>query len=145
MEWLLTLENLDARAKAFWKLFPRQKVFAFHGQLGAGKTTFIHRLCRSKSVTGNLGSPSFSIINEYLFPGGKIFHIDLYRLQGPAEAVEAGVEDCLYSGEICLLEWPERAPAILPEDTVHLTLHFMDEKTRRMELSGPPQINTNSI
>jgi tRNA threonylcarbamoyladenosine biosynthesis protein TsaE len=81
-------------------------------------------------VSSTVGSPTFSIINEYLFPGGKIFHIDLYRLKDEEEALRAGVEDCLYSGDICLVEWPDRAPAIFPPDTVHISISMTGPKTR---------------
>src|SRR6516162_11457218 len=114
MEWLVTLKNIQSVAKNIWQQFEGKKVFAFHGYLGAGKTTLIHALCEAKHVSSAVGSPTFSIINEYVSPHGKIFHIDLYRLKDEDEAIRAGVEDCLYSEEICLVEWPERAPGIFP-------------------------------
>jgi tRNA threonylcarbamoyladenosine biosynthesis protein TsaE len=98
--------------------------------MGAGKTTFIHALCDQKKVSSTVGSPTFSIINEYTYPGGSIFHIDLYRLKDAEEAIRAGVEDCLYSGNICLVEWPERAIDILPEDTISLHIRAIDPQTR---------------
>src|SRR5262249_191772 len=107
-----------------------KKVFAFHGQMGAGKTTFIHALCDVMKVTTAVGSPTFSIINEYGYPGGVVYHIDLYRLKDEEEAMRAGVEDCLYSGATCLVEWPERAPALFPADTVHVYLEAAEDETR---------------
>jgi tRNA threonylcarbamoyladenosine biosynthesis protein TsaE len=100
--------------------------------MGAGKTTFIHQLCEIRGVTDTVGSPTFSIINEYRYPGGSIFHIDLYRLKDEEEAIRAGVEDVLYSGEICLVEWPDRAPDIFPPDTVHVRLEVLDPDTRKI-------------
>lgn len=100
--------------------------------MGAGKTTFIHGLCEAKGVTDTVGSPTFSIINEYRYPGGRIFHIDLYRLKDEEEAIRAGVEDVLYSGDICLVEWPERAPEIFPPDTVQIRLEVLDPDTRKI-------------
>ena len=119
-------------------------VFAFHGDMGAGKTTFIHALCDVKGVKDVVGSPTFSIINEYVYTDNgdekKIFHIDLYRLKDEEEAIQAGVEDCLYSDHICLVEWPERAPGIFPEDTVHVyidTSRFSNPKAQnRQELTN---------
>jgi tRNA threonylcarbamoyladenosine biosynthesis protein TsaE len=130
MEQQFSLSDIQSVAKFFWKRFADGKVFAFHGEMGAGKTTFIHALCDTRGVSSTVGSPTFSIINEYLFPGGKIFHIDLYRLKDEEEALRAGVEDCLYSGDICLVEWPDRAPAIFPPDTVHISISMTGPKTR---------------
>ncbi|HTQ66095.1 MAG TPA: tRNA (adenosine(37)-N6)-threonylcarbamoyltransferase complex ATPase subunit type 1 TsaE [Puia sp.] len=132
MEWLVTLKNIQSVAKKIWQQFQGKKVFAFHGYLGAGKTTLIHALCEARQVSSPVGSPTFSIINEYISPDGKIFHIDLYRLKDEEEAIRAGVEDCLYSGEICLVEWPERAPGIFSSDTIHLFIDTVDRDTRKI-------------
>ncbi len=137
MELRFHLQGIGDAAGQFWKQFPTQKVFAFHGGMGAGKTTFIHALCLFKGVTDTVGSPTFSIINEYRYPGGKIFHIDLYRLKDEEEAVRAGVEDVLYSGDLILVEWPDRAPGIFPPDTVHLRIEAIDRELRKiMEVQG---------
>ena len=109
-----------------------RKVVAFHGPMGSGKTTLIHAICDEKKVTSPVSSPTFALINEYSFPGGSIYHIDLYRLNDEEEAVRAGVEDCLYSGKTCLVEWPEKAPSMFPEDTVHFFIEPLDEKKRRL-------------
>ena len=81
-----------------------------------------------------VGSPTFSIINEYYFPGGRIFHIDLYRLKDEQEAIRVGVEDCLYSDHICFVEWPEKAPGIFPIDTVHVFIEVADSETRHLTI-----------
>lgn len=139
MEWEFSLNNIHDVAKAFWEAFPEQKVFAFHGQMGAGKTTFIQALCKVKDVKDVTGSPTFSIINEYeyLCEGTKraIFHMDLYRLKDKEEAEQAGVEDVLYSGEICLVEWPEKAPEVFPEDTVHVYIDAISSEKRRLRIA----------
>ena len=132
MELRFQLQGIGTVADAFWHAFPLQKVFAFHGDMGAGKTTLIHSLCLARGVTDTVGSPTFSIINEYRYPGGSIFHIDLYRLKDEEEAIRAGVEDVLYSGELCLVEWPDRAPDIFPPDTVHIHLEVLDPDTRKI-------------
>jgi tRNA threonylcarbamoyladenosine biosynthesis protein TsaE len=100
--------------------------------MGAGKTTFIHALCENLGVTSAIGSPTYSIINEYLAVNGTIFHMDWYRMKDEEEALEAGVEDALFSGNFCLVEWPERASQLLPEDTHHITIKVIDEKTRQI-------------
>src|ERR1700730_224451 len=132
MEVRFHLQEILSSAEKFWQRYPLQKVFAFHGGMGAGKTTFIHALCLAKGVTDTVGSPTFSIINEYRYPGGSIFHIDLYRLNDQEEAARAGVEDVLFSDELCLVEWPDRAPGIFPPDTVHLRLEVLDRDTRKI-------------
>jgi tRNA threonylcarbamoyladenosine biosynthesis protein TsaE len=132
MELRFQLQDIAHAASVFWQAYPLQSVFAFHGNMGAGKTTFIHGLCEAKGVTDTVGSPTFSIINEYRYPGGRIFHIDLYRLKDEEEAIRAGVEDVLYSGDICLVEWPERAPDIFPPDTVQVRLEVLDPDTRKI-------------
>jgi tRNA threonylcarbamoyladenosine biosynthesis protein TsaE len=133
-EWTFTLDNLPAMAADFWRHFEHSRVFAFHGQMGAGKTTFIHALCDGLKVSSTVGSPTFSIINEYSYPGGTVYHIDLYRLQNEEEAERAGVEDCLYSGAICLVEWPERAPALFPPGTIQVYLEADSGQTRHMRV-----------
>jgi tRNA threonylcarbamoyladenosine biosynthesis protein TsaE len=136
MQWTITLENIHLFAKAFWQQFDNKGVFAFHGEMGSGKTTLIHALCDVKNVTSTVGSPTFSIINEYEFAGGKIFHIDLYRLKDEEEVLRAGVEDCFYSGEACFVEWPEKAGELLPPNSLHLFISTIDPFTRKIR-TGP--------
>ena len=107
--------------------------------MGAGKTTFIHALCDAKGVKDRVSSPTFSLINEYEYDAGenqpkkKIYHIDLYRLRDEEEARQAGIEDCLDGGQICLVEWPEKAPDLFPPDTFHVTIEVIDEQTRSLQ------------
>ena len=132
MELIFQLQDIEKAAITFWHTFPLQRIFAFHGNMGSGKTTFIHALCVARGITDTVGSPTFSIINEYRYAGGKVYHMDLYRLKDEEEAVRAGVEDVLYSGEFCLVEWPDRAPGIFPPDTVHIWLEILAPDTRKM-------------
>ena len=137
MEFYFSLDTIKEIATLFWKSVENSTVFAFHGNMGAGKTTFIHALCDVKGVKDVVGSPTFSIINEYLYEGNgdrKIFHIDLYRLKDEEEAIQAGVEECLYSDHISFVEWPERAPGIFPEDTVHVYIEVIDSTHRRLRI-----------
>jgi tRNA threonylcarbamoyladenosine biosynthesis protein TsaE len=137
MELEFSLDTIKENATLFWKSVEHATVFAFHGNMGAGKTTFIHALCDVRGVKDVVGSPTFSIINEYVFNDNgdkKIFHIDLYRLKDEEEALQAGVEDCLYSGHISLVEWPERAPGIFPEDTVHVYIEVIDSVRRGLRI-----------
>lgn len=141
MEWIVTKENINDVANAFWQHTAGHTIFAFHGPMGAGKTTFIHALCDAKKITDAVGSPTFSIINEYRYnedgEGKKmasLFHMDLYRMRDEEEAVRAGVEDMLYSGNICLVEWPEKAPGLFPADTLHIFISLVDDGTRRLKI-----------
>jgi tRNA threonylcarbamoyladenosine biosynthesis protein TsaE len=138
MEIIYTLQQLPQTADAFWKIAKNANVIALHGKMGAGKTTFIHALCDARGVKDVVSSPSFALINEYIFAGEskekKIFHIDLYRLHDEKEAVQAGIEDCLYSDHICLVEWPEKIPTLLPHETMHVFIEPIDHETRSLRI-----------
>ena len=142
MQFDVSLDELEIFAKEFWKKINDWKVFAFHGEMGAGKTTIISKLCQYKGTKDVTGSPTFSIINEYYYIENgetkKIFHIDLYRLKDEEEVVQAGVEDCIYSGAICMVEWPEKSPALFHENAVHVFIQPVSETKRKivMELPG---------
>jgi tRNA threonylcarbamoyladenosine biosynthesis protein TsaE len=128
MELHFSLSEIDQAARSFWEQAGDYRVFAFHAPMGTGKTTFIAALCRAKGVSAGISSPTFSLINEYATSKGEpIYHIDLYRLRDEEEARQAGVEDCLYSGQICLVEWPEKAPGIFPENTLQVVLETHPE------------------
>ena len=132
MELTFDLQHIHDIAKKFWQHVGDKKIFAFYGSIGSGKTTFIHALCDVKQVSSRVGSPTFSIINEYPYDGGRIFHIDLYRLKDEDEAVRSGVEDCMYSGEICLVEWAEKAPGLFPENAVKIYIDMIDANKRKI-------------
>ena len=140
MEVIFKLKNIGDAAQKLLQQTAGRTVFALHGEMGAGKTTFVHAFCEALGVTGNVSSPTFSIINQYKTTEGKpIYHMDLYRLKDDNEAVNAGVEDYLYSKNICLVEWPEKAPGIFPEDTLHLYIKAIGNDTREIsfELGNP--------
>lgn len=138
MEFVYSLEELTEITKIFWKTAAQNRVIAFHGKMGAGKTTFIHALCQMLRVADVISSPTFSIINEYFFSQNgitkKIFHIDLYRLKDEEEAVQAGVEDCLYSDHLCFVEWPEKIPTLLPDNSLHVFIEPLDDATRKLRI-----------
>lgn len=134
MEWVFRLSEIKKVAEDFWKHAGKANVIAFHGKMGAGKTTFIHALCDVKEVSSPVGSPTFSLINQYEFPGGRIYHIDLFRLKDEQEAIRAGVEDSLYSGDACLVEWPDKAPGILPDNSIHADIEVVEDQIRRLRI-----------
>lgn len=120
-----SVETLPQAALDFIKTMADNTVYAFFGEMGAGKTTFIAELCRALGVDEDVAnSPSFSIINEYRSAktAELIYHFDLYRLENLDEAFDIGVEDYLDSGALCLIEWPERIMEILPDDTVRVEI-----------------------
>ena len=136
MQFQFSQETLDLFAKQFWNTVNGARVFAFHGHMGAGKTTIIAALCREKGVVDAVASPTFSIINEYSFGSGpdRVFHIDLYRLKDEEEVVQAGGEDCIFSGAICLVEWPEKAPWLFDESSVHVYVSVLSENQRSVDI-----------
>ncbi|HEY0058540.1 MAG TPA: tRNA (adenosine(37)-N6)-threonylcarbamoyltransferase complex ATPase subunit type 1 TsaE [Flavisolibacter sp.] len=139
------LEELQSFAQAFWKQVEDAKVFAFHGPMGAGKTTTINALCAAKGIHDLSGSPTFSIINEYMFEENgvqkELYHIDLYRLRDADEAIAAGVEECMFSGAICFIEWPERATSLFDNETVHVLIEPVNEHTRKITILSAAQFN----
>lgn len=136
MEIVFELPDIHSAAAELWSHINDQKVLAFHGAMGAGKTTFIHALCEYLQVIDTISSPTFSIINEYKTRQGQtIYHMDLYRLKNEDEAITAGVEDCLFSGNICLVEWPEKAPGIFPDDTLQITIHAINTNLRKLKIN----------
>lgn len=120
------LEQLPKAAAEFADAMGDATVFAFHGDMGAGKTTFIRQLARELGVGEDLAvnSPSFSIINEYRSDttGALIYHFDLYRLENIEEALDLGIEDYLDSGAICFIEWPDVVEPLLPYETVDVKI-----------------------
>lgn len=137
MERSFTLDNIQQCATDFWEQ-AQGHIFAFHGEMGAGKTTFISALCAAKGITDQVSSPTFSLINEYIYHEGevakRIFHIDLYRLKDEEEAFHAGIDDCLYSGEICFVEWPEKIPSLLPEKRTDIFLYPVNNHIRLLKI-----------
>ena len=130
------IEAIDDAARQFADAMNGRTVFAFVGGMGAGKTTFIRALCRQLGVTDTITSPTFAIVNEYAVTGSptaeSIFHFDFYRLQQIEDAVAIGIEDYLYSGNICLIEWPELVEPLLPEDAVHVTISVAPDDSRTL-------------
>ncbi len=135
MEIVFKVTDIKQAAIEFLQHIEGFKVVAFTGEMGAGKTTFIQAMCEVLGVTENISSPTYSIINQYATTTNKIiYHLDLYRLQNEMEAINAGVEDCLYSGAICFVEWPEKALNIFPLNTKFVTIAFENADNRKLTL-----------
>jgi tRNA threonylcarbamoyladenosine biosynthesis protein TsaE len=136
MDLNFSLQEINTAAAQLLEAAGSNRVMAFHGEMGAGKTTFIHALCQLLGVQGTVSSPTFSIINQYAAADNKtVYHMDLYRLKDEQEALNAGVEDCLYSGNRCLVEWPEKAPGIFPGNTLHVTISSTGTNTRKVSFN----------
>lgn len=134
-----SLEEIGVAAHDFVAAMGDYTVFAFNGEMGAGKTTFIKALCKELGVEDDTNSPSFAIINEYRSEttAELIYHFDCYRLENVAEAEEIGVEDYFYSGALCFIEWPERVSELLPDDTVEVDVTEQEDGTRTVTLTFP--------
>lgn len=130
-----SLDTITDAATEFVRQMGDNTVFAFHGEMGAGKTTFIKAICEKLGVNDIINSPTFAIINEYRSDSGElIYHFDFYRINKEEEAFDFGYEDYFYSGCICFIEWPERIESLLPHDTVHVTVKDTEDGSRRVEI-----------
>jgi tRNA threonylcarbamoyladenosine biosynthesis protein TsaE len=142
MSTVLTLRRPDEAgelAAALLGACPDRRVFAFQGDLGAGKTTLIKALCAQLGVEQGTGSPSFAIVNEYrTAAGGPVYHFDLYRLKDAGELEGIGFREYLDSGRYCFVEWPELARDELPPDTVHVRITAVPDGGRLIELDLIP-------
>ena len=128
-----SLEEIGAVAEEFVRLAMQEDtVFAFNGQMGAGKTTFIKALCEVLGVSETVTSPTFAIVNEYRSDetGELIYHFDFYRIKKLDEAYDMGCEDYFYSGAVCFIEWPELVEELLPGNTVWVDIRVNDDESR---------------
>ncbi len=130
---ITSIEDINNVATEFVRLAMQEDtVFAFNGQMGAGKTTFIKALCEALGVSETVTSPTFSIVNEYRSDetGELIYHFDFYRIKKLEEAYDMGCEDYFYSGAVCLIEWPELVEDLLPGNTVWVDIRVNDDESR---------------
>ena len=147
LELTYTLETIDHAVKRFWEELQGYQIFAFDGEMGAGKTTFIHKLCDYLQVADVVSSPTFALINEYHFAGNGsadniIYHMDWYRLKDTDEAINAGMEDCIdetKGGEaFCFIEWPEKARDLLRPPYVWINIETITATERKMTVKVVP-------
>lgn len=128
------LENIREAARAFIDAIGDHKVFAFYGNMGAGKTTFVKAICEELGVEDVITSPTFAIINEYSSREGVIYHFDFYRIKKLEEVYDMGYEDYFYSGALCFIEWPELIEEVLPEDAVKVSIRENADGSRTVQL-----------
>ena len=132
---LKNLSDLDIVARKFVENMGNRNVFAFYGEMGAGKTTFIKAICCALGVSETITSPTFSIVNEYEKSEGEpIFHFDFYRIKNIEEAYDFGYEDYFYSGHLCFIEWPELVEPLLPENVVKVQIVIEDNGQREISI-----------
>ena len=123
-----SLEDLNKIAVQLLVNYPESRIFAFVGKMGAGKTTFIQRICAELGVIDQMSSPTFSIVNEYLGNGNsQIYHFDMYRLEKEEEAFDMGFEEYLASGNYCFIEWPDKVSSFLPKDLVVVRINVEND------------------
>lgn len=127
----MTLDNISTAAKEFLDTIGDARVIAFYGSMGAGKTTFIKALCEQLGVNDVITSPTFAIVNEYTAGNGEpVYHFDFYRIKKIDEVYDMGYEDYFYSGNLCLIEWPELIEDLLPEDALRVTIAQNSDNSR---------------
>jgi tRNA threonylcarbamoyladenosine biosynthesis protein TsaE len=117
------LSELPLIADTLINTYPDRRIFAFYGNMGAGKTTFIKVLCQQLGAIDEASSPTFSIINQYLTrAGSSLYHFDFYRIKKVEEAYDIGYENYFFSGDYCFVEWPEKIAELLPEECVEVRI-----------------------
>ncbi|NEW82918.1 MAG: tRNA (adenosine(37)-N6)-threonylcarbamoyltransferase complex ATPase subunit type 1 TsaE [Mariniphaga sp.] len=129
-----SLSDINYIAARFIQAHPADRIFAFYGEMGAGKTTFIKAICEEMQVLDYVTSPTFALINEYRTENNRaIFHFDFYRIKNISEAFDFGYEDYFYSGDYCFIEWPELIEPLLPSITVKVTIREIENGRRIIE------------
>ena len=131
-----TLKEIDTVAQEVLKVVDG-KIICFSGEMGAGKTTFIKALVKNLGGEDSGNSPTFGLVNQYNHPSGKIlgYHFDFYRLNDELEALDIGVEEYFYSGNYCLVEWPEKIPNLLPDRYLQVSLEVQPDQRRTIYVS----------
>jgi tRNA threonylcarbamoyladenosine biosynthesis protein TsaE len=138
MQISYTLATIEQAAHQLWQYSYKFNVLTFEGDMGAGKTTLISTLCKELGVQDAVSSPTFALINEYHFEQeGKdlcIYHMDWYRMRSTEEAIQAGMEDCLYKpGTYAFVEWPQQAPELLSKPYIRIQIEVLSPTERRLE------------
>ncbi len=128
------LSELRNSAQLLLANFPEDRVFAFYGSMGAGKTTLIKSICMELGSSDYVTSPTFALINEYTVSDGSvIYHFDFYRIKKLDEAFDLGYEDYIYSGNYCFIEWPERIESLLPDGYIEVRIKETNDGVRLLE------------
>ena len=129
-----SLDELDTVAEAVINSLNGRTVVAFYAPMGAGKTTLISRIAALLGAEDSVTSPTFAIVNQYEGREHTIYHFDMYRIERVEEALDFGSEEYLSSGELCLVEWPEKIEPLLPDDTMVVRIKILSDTARRFEI-----------
>ena len=132
MDFIYSLDQTDGIAAQLVQQYASKPIWVFQAPMGAGKTTLIAAIGRAMGIQQGMSSPTFSIMNEYEVKGKLIYHMDWYRLENAAEARQAGVEAAMEEADLSLVEWPEKAPNLVPEHAVVFNIEFIDPDQRRI-------------
>ena len=128
-------EELPQVAEAVVGLLGRRTVVALRGGMGAGKTTLVREIAALLGAADTVTSPTFAIVNQYRGDGGRrIHHFDFYRIDDLREAYDFGYEEYFYSGDVCLVEWPEKIEPLLPDDVIDVHIAVDSETARTFEI-----------
>ncbi|WP_333821075.1 tRNA (adenosine(37)-N6)-threonylcarbamoyltransferase complex ATPase subunit type 1 TsaE [Ohtaekwangia sp.] len=132
----VSLDELEEVARAIVTKLADTPVWLLYGEMGAGKTTLVKAICDALQVDDVISSPTFSIVNEYQTRGGeKLYHFDFYRIKNEAEAWDIGTDEYFYSGNRCLVEWPEKIPSLIPAEYAALVITIENSTLRTIAIS----------
>ena len=135
MDFIYTLNQTNEIAAQLLQQYASKPVWVFQAPMGAGKTTLITAIGKAMGIQQAMSSPTFSIMNEYEVQGKLIYHMDWYRLENAADARQAGVEAALEEADISLVEWPEKAPNLVPDNAVVVHIEILDPNRRRIYIN----------
>jgi tRNA threonylcarbamoyladenosine biosynthesis protein TsaE len=136
VEITFNLNEIHNVAEQIATIAKQHNIITLHGEMAAGKTTLVTAICQALGYQGKAGSPTFSLINEFVLPDNEvIYHIDLYRIKNLQEAIDAGIEDAIYSGNICFIEWPSITPELIPTEAIAIELIKLNENARQLRIN----------